>query len=326
VLLEHFTDTQIDISRQADSYFFNLEQNQLSTVGSVDFTTLEYHINNSGGDLFNEDNSGDPSARSLYYGVSQAPRTVLDGSNEFADNPFSITDLEIDKRALLNSLFNVIIDTLSNTTVTPDVLSVEVEFEANTVINDAVTLQIAVVETDIVRNGVTYRNVLKKLLLGGEGQTINSSWTAGQKQTISFNWNIDVEIFNPDNLYIIAFVQNKTTREIYGTAKLKGQFQDESTITAIGEDILNQAKQIVIYPNPASEQLNFQLTERPLDNYGWKIVDQRGVVIKNGSLNFNPLGLHTVNTSELRNGVYYVIIESENKPLIYRKLAILNRR
>ena len=72
--------------------------------------------------------------------------------------------------------------------------------------------------------------------------------------------------------------------------------------------------------------MNFQLAEKALDDYTWKIVDQRGVTILDGTIEFNPLGVHTVNTSQLRNGVYYVVIEAKDKPLIYRKLAIMNRK
>ncbi|HNP17681.1 MAG TPA: PKD domain-containing protein, partial [Fulvivirga sp.] len=322
VLIEHFTDSEFNSSRNMDNQLYDLGQAQLNDFGAIDFTTLQYHIDQSGNDLFNQDNPGDPSARSIYYGVSQAPATVADGL-KYADDPTKLTTQIIDKRSLTDPLFNITIDTLSTTS---DVLSVRAVFEANTVVNDIVTLQIAVVESDIVRNGVTYRNVLKKLLLGGEGQSVNTSWVAGQKQTITYDWNVDVEIFNPANLSIIAFVQNKTTREIYGTALIKGQIQDESTVTSIGEDLLDQVRQISIYPNPASNELNFQLNEKALEEYSWAIVDQRGISIMKGAMEFNPLGVQTINTSELKNGVYYVIIEAKDKPLIYRKLAIMNRK
>ncbi len=323
VLVEHFTDSERTISRSADEYLNSLSEQQISSnLGATDFTTLEYHINESGSDVFNEDNPEDPSSRSLYYGISQAPGTVMDG-NQFNGNPFDLTTKEIDIRSLQDALFDIRIDTISTS---QDVLSVAVEFEAKDVLNSVVTLQIAVVETEITDNGEIYYNVLKKLLLGSEGRTVNNSWSEGQIETITYDWEIDVEVYNPDKLSIIAFVQDKITREIYGAAKIKGQVQDESTITSISQDVLDQAKQILVYPNPANGQVNFQLQEYALDNYSWKIVDQRGVSILLGDLEFNALGLHTVDISQIPNGVYYAIIESAGKPIVYRKLAILNRQ
>ena len=143
--------------------------------------------------------------------------------------------------------------------------------------------------------------------------------------TVTYDWEVNVEIYNPDKISIIAFVQDKISREIYGAAKIKGQVQDESTVTSIGQDILDQAKQIVVYPNPANGNVNFQLQEIALDDYTWKIVDQRGVSVMSGGLEFDALGVHTVDVNHVPNGVYYVIIESAGKPVIYRKLAIMNR-
>ncbi|MEQ8572772.1 MAG: T9SS type A sorting domain-containing protein, partial [Fulvivirga sp.] len=162
-------------------------------------------------------------------------------------------------------------------------------------------------------------------LLGSEGRTISNSWTKGQIESINYDWQIDVEVYNPDKLAIIAFVQDKITREIYGAAQIKGQIQDESTVTSIGQEILDQVKQITVYPNPANGNVNFQLREIALDDYTWKIVDQRGVSIMLGELEFNTVGVHTVDVNHVPNGVYYVIIESAGKPVIYRKLAIMNR-
>ncbi|MEQ8243080.1 PKD-like domain-containing protein, partial [Fulvivirga sp.] len=321
VLVEHFTDSEREISRTADNYLNTLKTQQITNFGETDFTMLQYHINESGGDVFNADNSEDPGSRSLYYGISQAPGTVVDG-NQFNGAFNDLTTKEIDIRALQDALFDIRIDTISTS---EDVLSVAVDFEAMDVLNSVVTLQIAVVETEITNNGQTYYNVLKKLLLGSEGRTISNSWTKGQIESINYDWQIDVEVYNPDKLAIIAFVQDKITREIYGAAQIKGQIQDESTVTSIGQEILDQVKQITVYPNPANGNVNFQLREIALDDYTWKIVDQRGVSIMLGELEFNTVGVHTVDVNHVPNGVYYVIIESAGKPVIYRKLAIMNR-
>ena len=72
--------------------------------------------------------------------------------------------------------------------------------------------------------------------------------------------------------------------------------------------------------------VNFQLNELAKTDYTWKIIDQRGIEVIAGNLKFDSLGVFSVDVNELKNGVYYVIIQSNDKPLIYRKLAIMNRR
>ncbi|QSE96723.1 PKD-like domain-containing protein [Fulvivirga lutea] len=326
VFLEHFTDLGRVSSRDADIHIESLKNSQIDEFDTVDFTSIQYHINDTGTDIFNQANPGDPSARSIYYGVSQAPSSLLDGSNSgFNGNTFGITTRELDRRALINPLFDISIDTLSTSA---EELSVRATFTARQAINEVVTLQVALIENNVVLDGSAqvYNNILKKLLLGGEGKSINNTWVVGQTETVDINWEIDVEIFEPANLYLVAFVQNKSSREIYGTVQKKAQNQNESIVTGIGEDVMEQAKSISVYPNPANGRVNFLIEDIALSDYTWKIVDQRGVSVISGNLEFNALGLYTVSTEELRNGVYYVIIEAQNKPLIYRKLAVMNRR
>ncbi|MEP2771800.1 MAG: PKD-like domain-containing protein [Fulvivirga sp.] len=320
VLVENFTDTQIDISNNSNQYLENIRQNQIAAIGATDFSILHYHIDDSGEDPFYLDNTGDPSSRSLFYGVSQAPSTVLDG-NQFSGFPFEITELDIDRRSLEDPQFDLSIDTLASA---GDVMSAAITVTSNITFTDQINVQLAVIENGIDYNGITYNNVIKKLILGGQGETLKISWTPGTQSTVNAEWNVDVEIFDPSNLTLVAFVQDKTTREIYGTAVVKAPEKDERTVTGIDDNIISQVKNIEIYPNPANGVLNFALNTNELDDYNWKIVDQRGVTLLEGDINFVD-GHYSTSTRDLANGIYYVVIGKSDKPLIYRKLAVMNR-
>ncbi|MBL6449989.1 PKD domain-containing protein [Fulvivirga sp. 29W222] len=321
VLIEHFADSEVDISNQATGHFEQIEMNQITATGVSDFTLLEYHIANSGGDPFNGDNPGDPSARSLYYGVSQAPNAVL-GGNQFNGNPFEISVTDIDRRSLEDPLFKISIDTISSAVNT---LVADVTIEALTAFTEEVTVHLALVETEVIHDGITYHNVLKKLLFGGNGQSLALSWTPGTTKTLRAEWNVNVPIYNPDKLGYIAFVQNKTNREVYATASSAAPAKESEAITGLVNDLLSQVKNISVYPNPADRVLNFAITEKALETYTWKIVDQRGVTMEEGRIEFDN-GLFSTNIENLSNGIYYVVIGTDDKALIYRKLAVMNRK
>ena len=71
--MEHFTNDASPPSEQADEYLDNLYANSFdfNNRDSSDFIKLQYHIANPGFDQINADNPDDPSARRIYYTVSQ---------------------------------------------------------------------------------------------------------------------------------------------------------------------------------------------------------------------------------------------------------------
>ena len=320
VLLEHFTDTGVPISNDANDRLLDFAQQQLQNNTEIDFTTIQYHVDFSGVDPFNSDNPNDPSARVTYYGVSGAPSTVSDG---VAVDILSFDEIEIDRRSLQDPLFDLSIE---NVDTSEDVISVNIGATSNVNFTDQIVVNAAVVEDDVTLGGRTYQNILKKLLFGGEGRTIDIAWTTGTTQTQSAEWEIDTEIYEPNNLYIIAFVQDKITREVYGASILKAPRKVQREITSIPLEVAEQLKSVSIYPNPADEVINFKTQGAILNEYSWKVVDQRGVTMLKGKMDFNTDGVYSIDSRDLPNGVYYVILGLDDTAVIYRKLAVMNRQ
>ncbi|MEM9857158.1 MAG: PKD-like domain-containing protein [Bacteroidota bacterium] len=322
VLLEHFTDNGSQVSLDANERLSNFAQEQLIDAAEIDFTTIQYHMDFTGTDDFNKDNPNDPSARVTFYGVSEPPVTVLDGS-VINDLTFDIDEIDIDRRSLEDPIFDISIDNLA---APEDVVSVNVSVMANEDFSEQVVINAAVVEDNVVLNSVTFNNILKKLLFGGEGRTIDINWTPGSVQSQTAEWGIDIPIYEPENLFIVAFVQDKITREIYGAKIVKSPRKVAQQITSIPVDIAEQLKKVSVYPNPADEIINFKINESALERYSWKIVDQRGVTMLQGEMNFDSDGIFSVESRDLPNGVYYAILGIDDTAVIYRKLAIMNRQ
>jgi len=81
-----------------------------------------------------------------------------------------------------------------------------------------VTFHVGLVESNVSGN----INVLRKLLLGSEGTTVNLPWAFGTTSTTPVNSIIDVPIGSANNnLWIVAFVQDRNTKRIHQTALVK---------------------------------------------------------------------------------------------------------
>ena len=76
-----------------------------------------------------------------------------------------------------------------------------------------------------------------------------------------------------------------------------------------------QVASIMVYPNPVSDQLFFQLanTETP---WNFEIIDNLGKSVNKGILNN---GDETLNVENLPPGVYWILFSAENTQFFYRK-------
>jgi hypothetical protein len=333
VLVEHFTNSASIPSGQADDYLDDLYSTSYNFNGrnASDVVNLQYHIDNPGSDQINEDNPGDPSARKNYYQVSQPPFTVMDGiSGPYFNTNFNgsyayITDEEIDRRSLEDPFFDITIDELA---ATNNVLKLTLTYtyidSVNTVTNTPVILHAALVESGVDGK----KNYARKLLLQGEGKFIDKTkvWTKGEKEVLSIDYTIDVPIAYPDSLSIIAFVQNYNSTRILQSAIRKISSKIGSPVVGVEDSpALAEIAGLNIYPNPVSNTLNLQLENDLKNDYAWKMIDQRGVVVLEGNLNRDLSSPQTVDVSRLADGIYFMAIQSGEKSLVYRKIAVINR-
>jgi hypothetical protein len=324
VLVENFTNTSSTIARNASQHFDALYAAQ---ADSPDFLKIQYHMSVPAFDQLNRDNPSDPGARSFFYNVSSPPHTLMDGlvGNYYGKvlngDHAQIDAIEIDRRALEDPEFMV--DTAIFQTSPNDVLRAQVTFSPTKALpSSPIIFQVALVEDNINGN----RNVLRKFLLQSEGMTVNRSWIATDVQTIDIDYPIDVPVVNPNNLYLVAFVQDKTTRRILQSRIFKAPVKVGITPVGIEDDPTTaEIRNISVYPNPASQRLNFFLENELTGNYGWHIVDQRGVTVLEGELNKDLSSPQQVSIGDIANGIYFVRFTRGDKTIVYRKIAVMNR-
>jgi hypothetical protein len=331
VLIEHFTNASVKSSLDGDNYFNGLYDYQVKwRHDSSDFYDIQYHVRFPKPDDLDQVDVNDPSARALFYGIQQAPYSIMDGiqSGKFQlGAPRTILLTDIDSSALRPPLVNIVkIDTTSQNAYTNHTISLNLNGVANATFSGQLLAQVALIEDPVVVNDTTFRNVVRKLFFGSEGI---KAVTLNKGDAFSFtkqDIEVATQIQNPTKLHLVAFIQNYITKEVLQSFKMPLNNKRSQFITAIE----NPAKTIAsiedvrIYPNPANGKFNFGLPGDFPANCIWKIADQRGVNVMGGDFNDAVNGTKSVDISSIPNGVYFVAIGAPGVNPVYRKLVVLN--
>ncbi|MEQ8364378.1 MAG: PKD-like domain-containing protein, partial [Cyclobacteriaceae bacterium] len=324
VLVEHFTNSALAPSTSGDNYLDNRLTDQFALRSVSDFSDLRYHISFPSPDALNIENPTDPGARASYYNVSQAPSTIMDGKLDgvkFTGSFLDISNTEIDRRALVDPLFEIVLDTIA--TNNSNTITARLSITATQAFSAPLIAQVVLVEKNV--SGA--KNVVRKHLFGADGATISTPWALGQNLVQSrVDVTINVPIANGSQLLLVGYVQDKNTKEIYQSKVINAPVKRGSVVVGLEDEPFDPiATQITMYPNPSNGEVNFGLPSNNMEGYTWRIADQRGVVMIEGDFDNGVSGVVSVGVSDLPNGVYHVIITGRNNSASYKKLVVMNR-
>jgi hypothetical protein len=281
-------------------------------------------------DPINQASPAEPATRSLYYGVSKPPAIIMDGvlgnyySKTFSGD-LTVNAEDLDRRALENPLFDIVINELP--TLTNDSIAASVDFtfvDTTAVFSSQIILNIGLIESDVSGN----RNVVRKFLSGTDGTLVNQASAVLTPGITTFNLTkrigIDVPIGTAP-LHLIAWIQDRNSKRIHQAKIVTASAKVPQQVVGVEDPVLSSAKEIQIFPNPASRQLNFMAEHKLMQGYMYSIVDQRGVTLINGELREDIFTPQQVVLNNLMNGIYFVIISRGGRALVHRKIAVMNR-
>ncbi|HUM47861.1 MAG TPA: PKD domain-containing protein, partial [Chitinophagales bacterium] len=332
VLVEHFTNSSLIASVTGDAWINQRYQDQLTTRGTSDFYDIQYHINFPNADLLNIDNPTDPAGRSLYFGVSQPPATIMDGILDGVKFKGNYTDIdangvEVDRRALKDPAFDL---TMTGISASGNNISVTLNITARKTINTPLIAQVALLENQVVNGAGTFKNVLRKQLFGPDGETITLPFTGPPSATtvskVHNNVAVNVPIVNPSQLTLVAYIQDKNTKEIYQSLVMPAPPVTGAIVTAVeNPGPLTTLNGITIYPIPAKGSFYFGLPDaKSAEGFAWRLIDQRGITVKSGTFDDMANSTRQVDVTDLANGIYFVTLTGPGGSVVYRKIVVLN--
>lgn len=190
---------------------------------------LKYQTSWPGFDPMNQQNPSEVATRVSYYGFSGVPSAYVDGveiandCNFYAGAPACLSQADIDAGLAQMSPLNLSLDL----TVEGDMLTLGGSVEATEAVSGDLKLRMAVIEKNIdfdsppgTNGEKEFHNVLKKFIGGAEGVDLADSWAVGDTYAIDESFDLStLNIYNPNQIMVVAFVQDDATKAIHQSAK-----------------------------------------------------------------------------------------------------------
>lgn len=323
VLVEHFANVQFPTMAAINDHVYHLV---FATPAIKDVVLLQYQTDYLF-DEFNADNAADANTRELYYGASVPAKAIIDGQLNQASGLLSLNDLE--KEMLETPKFNISIEDFEIDQATQQ-LSAHIELTALADLPLAqYVLQVVVIEDSLQYTQTlipTEVNSIMRAMLpdGAAGTQYEQTWASGDVVPMDVNWTYTAAKHKPQDLEMIVFVQNYSTKEVYQAAWTR-----DITIflDALPADQVEQAQDdaailqaLQLYPNPTSDQFTVSFDQVIGEGYDWRVVDMRGVVLAEGRADAGTTQF-SVSTFDWASGMYVLVMGNE-RVVHHRKVVV----
>lgn len=220
VLVELFTNTSCVPCVEANHYLDGVYDNLGVTIGDTNVVIIRYHTTLFAGDPFYLYNQTDNNARMAFYPNSAIvnPRTFLLGSflGNFAS---ALWTNKLNEKLGQTRTFSVNLNNTYDPVARTGTLNIGIT--ANADVNDLV-YHVAVTESEIIYNApngeTRFENTFRDFVTSPTGDAM--SIVSGQTQNFVKSYSID-NVIDQDNVELIVFVQNTSTREVFAVEKVR---------------------------------------------------------------------------------------------------------
>ncbi len=346
ILLESFASTSNSSANEKSENQTIANFYPLGTSTGTQVVKINYHMNFPKDDPFNKDNPADPSSRALFYGIQSTPRSVLDGSPDKDDRPFSVwSNSTYGVRSL--ELAQADIQILDTPTGNPDSVKVsagKISFYVKVTpifaLPSTSVLQVAILEKSVAKSALTsdqqamilsgetdFQYILKKMLPSAKGIRFDTAWAATRPGRFfpgggqAYEYYVDAnKLYQPGkDLMVVAFLQDEAAREVF-QVHYTSVTKDPPVVTGL-EPL--PAEQIIVYPVPANHEMHIRMPGVLKQPAALQMFDQTGRITIESQI---PEGADskTLNVRDLSSGVYILQIDVGNGNFTRKKVMIVH--
>jgi hypothetical protein len=284
---------------------------------------INYYVGHLKKDVINDQNKADPSARALHYGVHQLPRLAIDGLAPSMKDVSWVKD-SLEKRKLTTSEFDINFSEVKVEAATGELLLKGTLYRnAITPLERPVLIQVAIIEDQVLVDGQTYSNVLRKLLPNAAGKRI-ASWAEGATEEIEYRWQ---PFAIPNSGYtVVVFIQDEQSKEIYQTNTWEISESDAQLLEVKNAQPISTSfrmpvyDEIILFPNPINtEEVQVLFNGILEEECTWDLKDRLGIVHATGIV---PKGVNLTSLvlPDVPSGIYQISFTGKG----YRQSAKLS--
>jgi hypothetical protein len=185
-----------------------------------------------------------------------------------------------------------------------------------------ITVHVVIIEKEIIDivssfGENKFESVARTMLPEADGTSYNIQWDPGTSREFDLNYYYQ-DIFNDDEVHIVAFVQDNGTREVY-----QAEMVPADPLLGIGDEIEENRQLFQVYPNPTQRYTNIKFAEPLAEEVQVQIMDHCGRIISIQEINRGEQ-VQSINISKYNPGIYIVCLITENEVIAAQKLLILD--
>lgn len=223
VLLEHFTQASC-----GPCATYNPQIDDLLNSNPDKITGIMYHTSWPGYDPMYNHNPSESGGRTSYYSVTSVPNSVVDG-NAYNGHPNGWGMSLVNERYDIPSPFEISI--YQELSEDESMINVAMLIKATEDVPAGMKAQIAVIEKYINftnppgnNTETEFNNVMKKMLPSHSGTGL-PAFTDGDYRILQYSWEL-ANVYDIDELAVVGFVQNNTSKEILQAANSTDELFD----------------------------------------------------------------------------------------------------
>jgi hypothetical protein len=145
-------------------------------------------------------------------------------------------------------------------------------------------------------------------LSAGNSQTVSQSYTFAETPTGNPTQGSYSLWEGLNDVIIVAFLQNNSTKEV-----IQAAFEKVPFLQSIGE-LPASVDGMALYPNPTAENTTLRMDLNAQDGGAVRILDMQGALVYTQNIGQLSIGTNIIrlNTADLANGLYMISVELEN--------------
>lgn len=197
----------------------------LMDANAENVVVLKYQTSWPGFDPMYNHNPSEVDERVAYYDITGVPSAYLNGSvvSSCGTSPACFSQVDIDAALMETSPLDINLSLM----IENDMLTLTGKVEATEAVSGDLKLRMAIIEKNIdfdnppgTTNEKEFHNVLKKFITGTAGTDLADSWAAGDSYDIDESFDLStLNVYNPNQIMVVAFVQDDATKAIHQAAK-----------------------------------------------------------------------------------------------------------
>ena len=314
VLLEQFTNSGCSICATHDPATYSYVANNPTQV-----IAISYHTSFPYFDSMYLENPVESNAITSFYNVVGVPYSIIDGNyyRNSTSNFNTVIASTISNRAAITPGYAL---TALQNDFSGNTLTSRFAFQSLTLSNatDSLRAFIVVIEKDVLKSSyasspgsnsqMVYNYVMRKMLSDASSSYLLNRNLNGI-DTLSFTWNMQ-HIKNKNELRVIAFVQNITTKEVYNA-----EMATPLNVTSLPE--INREEKTKIFPNPVKDLLFVTFIKSAKAEI--QLLDLSGRLIT--QINTNGESNIALDVKKFEKGIYFLRITSSEFQQI-KKISI----